>query len=417
MSINLQGVRQYLCELRNSGGLHKDQAEKYRNVLMEILKSELEMPECLKAFVEAIVNENVSLVISRQLLTDVSTHLALLADPVSQDVSHFALDVIQPRVISFEEQVASIRQHLADIYERNQNWKEAANVLVGIPLETGQKQYSVDYKLETYLKIARLYLEVDDPVQAEAFVNRASLLQAETTNEQLQIYYKVCYARVLDYRRKFIEAAQRYNELSYRTIIHEDERMTCLRNALICTVLASAGSQQRSRMLATLFKDERCQQLPAYSILEKMYLDRIIRRSQLHEFEALMQTHQKATCHIYHSASTSDGTTILDRAVFEHNLLSASKLYNNITFEELGALLETPPAKAERIASHMISEGRMNGYIDQISSVVHFETREILPQWDKQIQSLCYQVNSLIEKIAAAEPEWMAKLMEEEMIQ
>lgn len=77
----------------------------------------------------------------------------------------------------------------------------------------------------------------------------------------------------------------------------------------------------------------------------------------------------------YIQASTSDGSTILDRAVFEHNLLSASKLYNNITFEELGALLETPPAKAERIASHMISEGRMNGYIDQISSVVHFESK------------------------------------------
>jgi COP9 signalosome complex subunit 4 len=46
---------------------------------------------------------------------------------------------VQPRVISFEEQVASIRQHLADIYEREQSWKEAANVLVGIPLETGQK--------------------------------------------------------------------------------------------------------------------------------------------------------------------------------------------------------------------------------------------------------------------------------------
>jgi len=35
----------------------------------------------------------------------------------------------------------------------------------------------------------------------------------------------------------------------------------------------------------------------------------------------------------------------LDRAVIEHNLLSASKLYNNITFEELGALLEIPAAK------------------------------------------------------------------------
>ena len=35
----------------------------------------------------------------------------------------------------------------------------------------------MDYKLETYLKIARLYLENDDPVQAEAYINRASLLQ------------------------------------------------------------------------------------------------------------------------------------------------------------------------------------------------------------------------------------------------
>lgn len=43
------------------------------------------------------------------------------------------------------------------------------------------RQYTVDYKLETYLKIARLYLEDDDPVQAEAFINRASLLQVRTT--------------------------------------------------------------------------------------------------------------------------------------------------------------------------------------------------------------------------------------------
>lgn len=228
------------------------------------------------------------------------------------------------------------------------------------------RQYSVDYKLETYLKIARLYLEDDDPIQAEAFINRASLLQAESKNEQLQIYYKVCYARVLDYRRKFIEAAQRYNELSYRSIIHEEERVTALRNALICTVLASAG-QQRSRMLAILFKDERCQSLPAFAILEKMYLDRIIRRSELQEFEALLQPHQKA--------SMLDGSTILDRAVIEHNLLAASKSYKNIKFEGLGALLEIDAEKAEKIASQMITEGRLNGDIDQIDSVVYFKSK------------------------------------------
>lgn len=305
------------------------------------------------------------MVISRQILTDICSYLTKLPDESSQVISHFTLDRLQPRVISFEEQVAIIRQHLAGIYERQEQWREAANTLGFIPLETGQRQYSVDYKLETYLKIARLYLEDEDAAMAESFINRASMLQTETKNASLQILYKVCYARVLDYRRKFIEAAQRYNELSYRSEVDEEERLVALKKALICTVLASAG-QQRSRMLATLFKDERCQQLPAYNILEKMYLDRIIKRTELKDFEAILMDHQKA--------KTPDGSSILDRAVFEHNLLSASKLYNNITFEELGALLELgEPKKAERIASQMITEGRMNGCIDQIDGIVHFE--------------------------------------------
>ncbi|KAG6925849.1 COP9 signalosome subunit 4, partial [Chelydra serpentina] len=402
-------VRQELAQLMNSSGSHKDLAGKYRQILEKAIHlSGVEQLEALKAFVEAMVNENVSLVISRQLLTDFCTHLPNLPDSTAKEIYHFTLEKIQPRVISFEEQVASIRQHLASIYEKEEDWRNAAQVLVGIPLETGQKQYNVDYKLETYLKIARLYLEDDDPVQAEAYINRASLLQNESTNEQLQIHYKVCYARVLDYRRKFIEAAQRYNELSYKSIVHESERLEALKHALHCTILASAG-QQRSRMLATLFKDERCQQLAAYGILEKMYLDRIIRGNQLQEFAAMLMPHQKAT--------TADGSSILDRAVIEHNLLSASKLYNNITFEELGALLEIPAAKAEKIASQMITEGRMNGFIDQIDGIVHFETREALPTWDKQIQSLCFQVNNLLEKISQTVPEWTAQAMEAQMAQ
>ena len=246
--------------------------------------------------------------------------------------------------------------------------------------------------------------------------------------------YKVCYARVLDYRRKFIEAAQRYNELSYRPIIHESERLTALRNALICTVLAPAG-QQRSRMLGTLFKDERCQNLPAFNILEKMYLERIIRKTELIDFENLLQPHQKAVTadgkpvhctgtiffgnflprYILTFCFVIAGSTILERAVVEHNLLAASKLYNNIMFAELGALLEIPHEKAEKIASQMITEGRMSGYVDQIKSIVYFEARECLPYWDKQIQSLCYDVNQIIEKISAVAPDWMAKYTDEQM--
>ena len=45
--------------------------------------------------------------------------------------------------------------------------------------------------------------------------------------------------------------------------------------------------------------------------------------------------------------------------MIEHNLLSASKLYNNITFEELGALLEIPPTKVGIfIVLHFVLEHR-----------------------------------------------------------
>ena len=144
------------CHYTVLSGTHRDLGEKYRAILDNILThGEDELVEGLKIFIEAIVNENVSLVISRQLLSEVGNTLAQLEDSVSKAVSHFTIDIVQPRVISFEDQVVTIRTHLADIYEREQNWSEAGKVLVGIPLETGQKQYSVDFKLETYLKIAR----------------------------------------------------------------------------------------------------------------------------------------------------------------------------------------------------------------------------------------------------------------------
>ena len=46
--------------------------------------------------------------------------------------------------------------------------------------------------MEIYLNIAQLYLEDDDPVQADIYINRASLLQkSDDTTDALTIKYKV----------------------------------------------------------------------------------------------------------------------------------------------------------------------------------------------------------------------------------
>ena len=118
-------------------------------------------------------------------------------------------------------------------------------------------------------------------------------------------------------------------------------------------------------MLATLYKDDRSQRLPHFSILEKMYLDRVLRSNEVSEFASTLKQHQLALL--------PDNTTVLDRAVIEHNLLSASKIYNNISFEELGALLGVTPEQAEARASKMMGEGRMSGSIDQIERLIFFD--------------------------------------------
>lgn len=147
-----------------------------------------------------------------------------------------------------------------------------------------------------------------------------------------------------------------------------------------------------------------------HTLASLRHLDRIIKPPEVQEFAALLRPHQKAVI--------GDGWTILDRAVIEHNILSASKLYNNITLQELGSLLGIPLQKvggggggegmegcplhtltthctrskmysgsevwavfcvfciqAETVTAKMISEGRMDGSIDQISGVVHFKCK------------------------------------------
>ena len=51
-----------------------------------------------------------------------------------------ALERVQPRVVSYEEQVTTMREGLADCYEAEDNWAEAAKTLAMIDLDSGEGQ-------------------------------------------------------------------------------------------------------------------------------------------------------------------------------------------------------------------------------------------------------------------------------------
>jgi len=208
-------------------------------------------------------------------------------------------------------------------------------------------------------------------------------------DEHLKLRYKACFARIVDFKRQFMKAAMRFYDLSQ--IVTETERLECLSYAITCAILAPAGGQ-RSRMLATLYKDERSSKTLVFSILEKMYLERILRPAEVERFAKGLKPHQMALL--------ADGSTVLDRAVVEHNLLSASKIYNNISFEELGTLLGVKPEKAENVAAKMIMEGRLKANIDQIAGLVLFESgQQSLLQWDERIAHTCNSVIDILDTV------------------
>nr|AAQ07984.1 COP8-like protein [Lilium longiflorum] len=376
----------------------RQKIEQYKSILASILASPTADVPQAKRFIDHMVSDDVPLVVPRQILQMFAQEMGRLEADAQREIALYALAQIQSRVVSFEEQVLIIREKLAELYESEEQWSKAAQMLSGIDLDSGNRTIDEAYKLSKCVQIARLYLEDDDAINAEAFINKASFLVSNSQQEVLNLQYKVCYARILDLKRKFLEAALRYYDISQiekRQIgdeeIDEDALEQALSAAVTCTILAAAGPQ-RSRVLATLYKDERCSKLKVYPILQKVYLERILRKPEIDAFAEELKAHQKALL--------PDNSTVLDRAMIEHNLLSASKLYTNISFEELGTLLGIAPQKPEKIAPRMFLEDRMKGSIDQVEAFIHFEDDpEELQQWDHQIMGLCQSLNEILDSM------------------
>mmetsp|Transcript_10613 Transcript_10613/g.11671 ORF Transcript_10613/g.11671 Transcript_10613/m.11671 type:complete len:396 (-) Transcript_10613:44-1231(-) len=390
----MSGIEGKIKDIENSSQKNqKSKIEKFKALQKDLLKKQA--IDDLQVFLDHLANESTPLVISRQVLGEYSEDISTLPAELHKDLATYSLDVLDKRIVAFEEQVSVIRERLAKVYEDEEDFKEAAIILSGIPLD-GQRVLKVEYKFGIYVRIARLYLEEDMSYQAEQQINKASTLQSRVKDQGLLTQFKAAFALIQDFKRRFPEASFRYYELSQMDL-NDTDRSEALESAVICAILAEAGPR-RSRLLATLYKDERSEKLVIYGFLEKMFMDRILRETEVSEFEQMLKDHQKATL--------ADGSTVLQKAVIEHNLLASSKVYNNIKFDELGRLLSISPKQAEKIASRMISEERLVGSIDQLSSLIHFESSGSGPisRWDTHISNACGLVDDIVDGILKIDP-------------
>jgi len=386
----------------------EDKLDKYKNLVDDIFKNtsdENQFKNNIQSLFNHITQESVVLSISRHIIQLTIEKLAIcetIDNDVKKEIWKIIIENLKARLVTFEEQVSIAYENLSKVLEEEEEWTEAAKVLMEIPLESGYRNTSDDYKIKIYIHIVRLLLEDEDSITAETYLNRVALLISNTTDPVIQIQYKFSNVRILDYKRQFLPASSKYHELSYETSIEEEDRLRCLSQAIICAVLANAGPL-RTRLLTTLYKDERVREGKidkVYTIiLEKMYMERVIRKDEVEEFTKTLQPH--------HLAKMSDGNTVLDRAIIEHNILSASKIYKNISFEEVGNLLGISSEQAESIVAKMIEEGRMQGSIDQIDNIIQFSSVKELPIWNERISDLCFKIEGILTSIQDKYPEWV----------
>ncbi|KAI1817769.1 hypothetical protein GGS20DRAFT_530736 [Poronia punctata] len=316
---------------------------------------------------------------------------------------------------TYLDQVAELRELIADAHESNEDFLEAARVLSEVPLDAAQRKVTNDERAAVWIRVVRNFLEVDDTAQAETFLNKLKNIIHTVPDPALNLHFRLSRARIEDSKREFLTACSAYHDISLSAAISEEERLHTLAMATRCAILAPAGPL-RSRALGRLYKDERAVQLSEFPMLEKMFLDRLIAPAEVDKFAQSLAPHQLAT--------TSDGSTVLAKAVVEHNLLGASRLYSNIGFDALGALLGLDAARAEDTTAKMIEQGRLVGRIDQIDEIIWFERGEAsgekgsgraeltvgkeMRRWDANVQGLAEEVENITNALQREFPDFVA---------
>lgn len=387
-------------------------AEAFKSVLSAIVSNvSSSLPANLIAYVQSILSESIGVIHSRPLLSNfVEQYRSISDNDAKIEAGMSIIQLLQPRIVTYEQQDSDIKFIVAQAYEQEENFTESARVLQTVTLDSSQRSVSDDEKASVWMRICRCYLEEDDHTNALTYLNKVKQVIFNVADQTTRLMFALSQARIHDSQRNFLEASSAYHSLSQEPAVDEEERLQALSAAITCAVLAPAGPM-RARQLGKLYKDDRASDTAEYSILEKIYLNRLLSPEEVKIFASGLKEHQLA--------KTADGSTVLDKAILEHNLLAVSRIYQNISILALGQLLGVDADRAEAYAAGMIESDRLSGSIDQIAGILYFNTKEggydagamDLRAWDANIQGLAEEVEKVTTMLAREEPKFYDRVI------
>jgi COP9 signalosome complex subunit 4 len=97
-------------------------------------------------------------------------------------------------------------------------------VLAAANIDSTTHPLTDEIKADIFIKCAECFLAIDESVDAETFVTRASaVINNVPAATAVNLRYRTIFARVLDANRKFLDAAMRYFELSTTSVVQVRE--------------------------------------------------------------------------------------------------------------------------------------------------------------------------------------------------
>lgn len=394
---------------------------KYQELITDAL--EKQNKGALESLVDHLVNVEGSDSHGRTFITPVLLQ-KLLADLTSQDsklnpsplppvelldLTQKIVSLIRPKDEIFSDSMMKAIQAQAQAHrdmKTPEHTKNAGALMAAFDFEKGSCDASYVDQVRWWIECAECYLDLGLSSTASAQIKKCNRFLNDIAGHKILVRHKLVMARVYHAELNFDEAAMPFMELSQSDsdLLEKSTKDDCLKQAILCTVLATTGPR-RSRIMAQLYSDSRSQALPSFPILEKMFRGQIIRSNEADKFGQLLEPK--------HIVQDSNGKTSLENAITKHNLVAASKVYNNIRLEQLAELLGlASSAEAEALASSMVSKGQLEGSIDQIEGIIEFSAggSSSLAAWDSRIEEACLEVSKIVDEITEAHPSYQVLL-------
>ena len=399
-------IQQVLLALTKEN-LNADEAtSKYKELCTQLVSAQL--ADQAQTLLDHLITGNVPKTVSSPSLNFLTEQINKIDDNDALDTfCRYGIEKLKQFPNAFDKADANLKYCLSDLYITEDDYLKAASVLAEIDLDRGS--FDNLYKATINVRIAELFADdtIGDVNKADTFIKKARVHIKNITNQlEVSLRYRVTQAKIYDLKKEFLHAANEYYRITTdktAKVIEDEDIKGLLSKALTCAVLGAVGPQ-RSRMLGTLHKDKRTHELEFFNIMSSMYKNFLLRKEDVNSFSTKLLEHQKAI------VSGTNNKTILEMAVLEHNMLACSNLYNNITFVQLGNLLNANAREAEKVCRKMIGQNRLSGIIDQVDGILYFgrgssngtsNASSTLIDWDNEIGYICTEMNAINDKIVA----------------